>query len=409
MVVDNKNKEYLITNILVLLVVVMPFNPIILAPLVLGLLLVVFLAIGDKKQKRSYIKRYKIGLLTPLYGLFGVLGMFYSFQKGISYDRVSFLIPLIVIPLLLICLNIHLNKLIIIKKAFIYACFVFCLLAFTTLFYNYVVNFQHRLNYNFIQRSMYHYHYPYDVLYVNSAVIFLLFSNFRPIFKGVVYVVFFIFIILSGVRMGLVCFVLISFSFAICNYKSFINIKSLIGLVIGIILAIVLITSSRYVNDKFFDSIEKLGLNISGQVSDIGAKYHDISIRNKLWRSSVEALNGHELLGYGPKGSRDALNRVYEKNTYNNILNFNSHNQYITTTLNHGYIGLSLLLSILFIAFFYILKTKNLELGLLLLIVIMSFFTESILERQKGVFFFGFFITLIFIEIKNRATVKVTA
>jgi O-antigen ligase len=391
-----KGKKQLVDFCFYAFIAVLPFT-LILTPVFIGLVITFFIPFGDKERFLIRFKEKKIVWILIGFYVLHIIGLLFS--SNINYNRIDTQLLIILVPLVFLALNLKLIQISSAKKIYVISCVVFCLFALLTFFYNLIVNYEHRLNYNFVQRSMYHYHFPYDALYINAAYILLLFnSNFKR-FKLVFSILFFTVVILFGVRTGLATFLFITGIYLFFNFKQFFNLKSLLVLLSILLLSFLLIRNSKYVNDKFFDSLSKLGFNTEQYVSDIGAKYHKITLREKLWSSAKEAFNKspNKILGYGPQGSREILDKIYKKNEYD-ISGINSHNQYLTTCLNNGVLGLLFLIAIFITALILSFKIKSIQNALLVLIITLAFITESMLERQKGVTFFAVFISLIFIE-----------
>ncbi|MDY8138683.1 O-antigen ligase family protein [Aquimarina sp. 2201CG5-10] len=392
-----KNKSKIVEFCFFLVIAVLPFT-MILSPISIGLLLGVFLIFGDKSDLKEVLLRNKVLILITVYYFFQIISMFYSSDFGISYKRIETQIPLLIIPILFALIKLDLKQIYKAKTVFIIACVIFCIIALITLGYNLIINYEHRLNYNFVQRSMYHFHYPYDVMYINVANVFLLFGGVIKKYKTPITLLFLCFIVLSGTRMGVFTYLLVTFIYGIRNFKKILNIQTILILLGVMALTVLLINTSQYVNDKFYDSLSKLGLNTKTYVSDIGEEYHNITLRQKLWNTSYEAFKEKEVLGYGTKTSKIILNDLYNKKGYKNLKDLNSHNQYLTTALELGFVGLLLLILILIISFKMVYRTKNLTQLLVVLVIMLAFFTESVLVRQKGVVFFSIFISLLIIE-----------
>jgi len=372
----------------------------ILAPIALGLLIAVYLLIGNKQNFLKQVKK-KLPILTLVFFyLLYVLGMLYSSKYGISYNRIDTQLFLVLVPFIFIALDLNLKQIDSVKRVYVISCVIFCLVALTTLIYNLIINYEHRQDYNFVQTSMYHYHYPYDVLYLNAAYVIILFNRGIKQFNFLATFLIFIFIVLSGVRIGFVIFAIITIVYLTINFKRLISFKSILIMTAFLFIGILLIKNSKYVNDKFFDSLSKIGFKTEKYVSDIGEDYHKISLRIKLWSSAIKALksNPNVVIGYGPQGSREVLNKIYEEEGYDKIIDMNSHNQYLTTLLNNGIIGLIILFLIFFLGLYFSLKLKSTQNILLIFITMMAFITESMLERQKGVVFFTVFLSIILLE-----------
>jgi hypothetical protein len=95
------------------------------------------------------------------------------------------------------------------------------------------------------------------------------------------------------------------------------------------------------------------------------------------------------------KESENILIQQINKYRYFAKKKYNFHNQYLQTFATVGFFGLIILIYLLsHLVVISIIKQDYIVLAFLFLIV-MSFFTESMLERQAGVVFFTFFYLLL--------------
>ncbi len=123
-------------------------------------------------------------------------------------------------------------------------------------------------------------------------------------------------------------------------------------------------------------------------------KWGGRSIRIHKWLNTLELIADQPLLGTGAGDMQDELQKVYSKNKFDIAYNyrFNPHNQYLQTWASSGLIALFLLFGVLLLSFIYAINSRNaLYVGLVLLLAL-SMISESILERQKGLVFFSFFL-----------------
>ena len=86
--------------------------------------------------------------------------------------------------------------------------------------------------------------------------------------------------------------------------------------------------------------------------------------------------------------------------------NFNAHNQFLQVLIDHGLIGLLILLFYSFFMIYSSIVKKKFIFTIFLCIIILNFLTESILETQSGVIFFAFFNTILFFDWFNLKTLK---
>ena len=118
------------------------------------------------------------------------------------------------------------------------------------------------------------------------------------------------------------------------------------------------------------------------------------SIRIHKWLNTMELISEQPFLGTGAGDMQEKLMETYKKNDFLIAydLKFNPHNQYLQTWASSGMIGLFLLLAILLYSLIYAIDSKNALYIALVLVIALSMLTESMLQRQKGLVFFSFFL-----------------
>lgn len=123
-------------------------------------------------------------------------------------------------------------------------------------------------------------------------------------------------------------------------------------------------------------------------------KWGGRSIRIHKWLNTLELIKEQPFLGTGAGDMQSELMKTYKKNDFLIAfdLNFNPHNQYLQTWASSGLVGLILLLGILLLSLIYSIDSKNALYIALVLILALSMLTESMLQRQKGLVFFSFFL-----------------
>jgi O-antigen ligase len=127
-----------------------------------------------------------------------------------------------------------------------------------------------------------------------------------------------------------------------------------------------------------------------------------------IWREGVEVIKENVLFGTGT-GSEDQalakrLNKVDAKFWdsggvyYLSRGGYNYHNQYLQWLASNGVLGLVFLVVMIGVALFSSLRKKKGLVSAWLVLILVSFLTESMLERQAGVLFFSFFFGLFVIN-----------
>ncbi|MEM6963283.1 MAG: hypothetical protein AAF573_00870, partial [Bacteroidota bacterium] len=103
-------------------------------------------------------------------------------------------------------------------------------------------------------------------------------------------------------------------------------------------------------------------------------------------------------LGVGTGDIQDELNKIYQKRNLQTELQYNqnTHNQYLQTTATLGILGGTWLLVLYFLPFYQAFRHKDYLYCLFILLILLAFLTESILQTQRGTMLVGFFHSLFF-------------
>jgi O-antigen ligase len=123
-------------------------------------------------------------------------------------------------------------------------------------------------------------------------------------------------------------------------------------------------------------------------------QWNSVNLRMLEWKASVNGIGNAWLLGVGPGDAQGVLDKFYfnfSESTAN--LTYNTHNQYLQTTLELGVAGLLALSVCLFKPLFFSMNVSPVFVAFILLFSIMCL-TESMLARQKGIVFFTMFESL---------------
>jgi O-antigen ligase len=118
--------------------------------------------------------------------------------------------------------------------------------------------------------------------------------------------------------------------------------------------------------------------------------------RYVITQASFNIIKRNPVFGVGVGDRMDEMVSEYNRlGVTNPTLYYNPHNQYIDTLMTTGVFGLTLLLAILAIPLIAAIRSKNILHVSFLIIIAMCSLSESILERQMGMVFFGFFYGLL--------------
>jgi O-antigen ligase len=130
------------------------------------------------------------------------------------------------------------------------------------------------------------------------------------------------------------------------------------------------------------------------EYSGPGDNQNGLAARIFIWHSALNLIKEKPVLGYGLKGAEDELIKQYQSRRFEIGIpdKYNSHNQYMETTLKSGIIGLALMLAIFIIPLLEGIRQKKLLLVLMVIHFMIVSLVEGTLEMQQEIIFYCFFI-----------------
>ena len=116
-------------------------------------------------------------------------------------------------------------------------------------------------------------------------------------------------------------------------------------------------------------------------------------------KAGLSVVEENYLFGVGIGDRTEAIDEYYIKNDFK-CIGFNSHNQYVDTTVSIGILGLLALLGyfIVPIVLFYINKDWDVVFMLFLFMIAFNAVFEAIFETQVGILFFNYIYCLLFYD-----------
>lgn len=144
---------------------------------------------------------------------------------------------------------------------------------------------------------------------------------------------------------------------------------------------------------------------VTGLKTDLSNPVLAESVEPRLtrWNASLELVAKKPFIGYGA-GSEVSLlgDQFFNKKLYISYLNrFNAHNQYLTFLLITGIAGLLVYLLTLAYGFKMALRENDLLFFIFLLLITIVSLSESLLNAEKGVFFYSLFFSLFVFSIPS--------
>ena len=116
------------------------------------------------------------------------------------------------------------------------------------------------------------------------------------------------------------------------------------------------------------------------------------------WKAGINIIKKNLVFGVGTGDIQDELNKKYNNTPLmdaNVINNFNTHNQFIEIMAENGLIGILLFLILFSQMIFISISERNVIYFVFIIIIMVSFFFETMLNRLAGVSFFSLFSFLL--------------
>jgi O-antigen ligase len=126
------------------------------------------------------------------------------------------------------------------------------------------------------------------------------------------------------------------------------------------------------------------------------------------WNLAADLIRKKPLTGYGTGSEKNLLKEQYFNNKlYISFLNeFNVHSQYLSFMLRSGIFGLLIYLIVLCYAFVQSIRKKDFLFFSFLLLIATVSVSENILDVNKGIFFYSFFLSFFLMTVNNELFYK---
>ncbi len=364
-------------------------------PYAIGLLIFNWvIGIASLKGIKAALKNPFFIIAVVFYFLY-LISDLYSFSVDASFDlreKVSlFIFPVIIFS----SFRLSKEQVVTIVKSLCYGCFFACIIA---LIHAFILYFQYH-QFAFYYSPLATFHHPgYLAMYIDLSVAVLIYSlffnakglsRFKTSFIIFQLIFFTIFLALLISKMGIICYCVILIVTAFYLFKRKQKIKMGFMIITG--LAIILFLSSDFLVTRDYkrfiaveNSIEQHQLNASSVEST--------NVRVFVWSSACKVIKRNIFAGVGTGHVEDSLMAQYKNDKVTGAFkeHLNAHNQFLQTTLALGILGGLLLLFNLIYPSVFAIKNDNYLYLVFLIIIFMNCLTESVLESQAGVVFYGF-------------------
>ncbi len=199
--------------------------------------------------------------------------------------------------------------------------------------------------------------------------------------------IFIIVIYLLSSRAGVIAAIIVlSLYFVIKFYGRVSKVILIAFLIIAALGSVVMLNT----NERLKYSLEELSQ------SGINGTFAKDS-RYMIWKSAFGVIRSNLVLGVGTGDASEELKKEFKSRGYTEGYydNLNAHNQFLEILLENGIIGLIIFLSLLGYIIYIAISEHNLLLGLFIIMMVVFFMFETVLNRLAGITFFPLFVFLL--------------
>lgn len=380
-----------------------------------GLLIVITIFYFSYSQVKKNIFNSLITILFLLYFIITALSLIYTEDINYGIKALIRLSPFLIFPLVILNFSDFFNRKLI-EKCLFYFCLGLLISVVSCLIYcsyqTYLFGAFNPLNesntnlfsyFNLTKLVGIHpiYFGVYILLGMSYLIVKLIENRGDKLVSTInisLLLLFLVFLFLLNSFMLIIILTFLSFFFLVYCIKNRIGTKLI---TIFLFLSIYPVYEASYFLQEKFK-----GINILEDITNkdfSGNDFTAIKARNAKASSSIDLIRINPLLGTGIGDAKKELLNQYKINGFIHGFEqeFNSHNQYLTTFISLGAIGLCILLFSIFLMLYESILLRNSFLFCFTVICTLFMLTESILERQFGIVFFSFFSVLLSYNYKS--------
>ncbi len=369
------------------------------AALFIALSLLNWLIEGDFKNKFQIIFQNKFALIFIGFYLLHLIGMLYTTNIDFGLFDLQVKLSLLILPLLLVSRPLNISQVNKVFVFFIAGGIVASFILLSRAIYIYATI--HENNF-FYQAFSIFVHPSYLSMYFNVCIVWLLLalysysdnkSKYFNAYATTIILFFSFIIVLLSSKLGLLTLVLIYLVvplYLIIKRKKYVI--GIVGVLLISISSFCLIRFVPEIGDRLNNAIHAISSSSDNQTDT-----ESTAVRLLIWKAGNQVISENFIFGAGTGDSKDALMSEYQKRgmtgAYGHKLN--AHNEFYQVFVSIGLIGFIVFLVSLFYPLIKRFKQANAIYGLFLVIIILNFIPESMLESQAGVMFYAFFNSLL--------------
>lgn len=383
----------------------LPFHRILFTYLALLFFIVFFLYPNFSNLKNNWKKWHWIIGLNTAYFFTLLIGMLYTEDKILGWNNLETKLALLVTPIVAF-LGLQLNKQQIEKSLvyFVYSLAIALIICLITAVFRY---YESGDVYEFYYGNLSLFKHPgYFAMYLNFGFVLSIQAAANYAFGRkwllIALSLFFCFgILLLNSRTAIIVLLLLIPINLWALVKSGFSIRNTIFMLLLLVGGILYFsTQAKPVANR----IKHAQIELKESLGNDNKKLSNSGVRLFIWKESLNVFKENLFFGVGTGDVRSELLIRYNTNEINVAAekNYNAHNQFLQAAMATGIFGLIALLMMVMVPLYLGIKHNLLLLIAFYSITFMSFFTESMLERQDGVMYFAVFNVILWFYFKNN-------
>ncbi|NVN94889.1 MAG: O-antigen ligase family protein [Bacteroidetes bacterium] len=380
-------------------------------PIILSLIVLNWIMEFNFKSKTKLLisenKLPNFFLFISIYVLY-VIGLIYTSNFAYASFDLEVKLTFLLIPVVFFSSDFSkFDKKSIIKVfiSFIGGCFLSSILSMLHSYYLYQSN---NTSFWFFYSSASAFHHPsYISMYLIFAMTIIVYLLINDLIKnrklkyifGLILIWFFIYVIMLSSKAGIFSLIIgIVFLLGYWIIKKRNYLISIIMIIIFILSIALGANKIPLVTNRITSSFQALKSN----KNDVNIEDGTVQ-RMEIWKTSLDIIKDHFLIGVGTGDVKDELLAHYDKKgmTFAKANNLNAHGQFFQTFITLGFIGFLNLVLMFFIPLFQAIKKPNYIYLFFIIIVFINILVESMFENQAGVVFYTFFNSFLFLSSKQ--------
>lgn len=385
------------------------------APIIVFLMIINWIAEGHFRTKFSALFNDHwtfptLFLLAISFYLLHIISLLYTENMNEGYfeleKKLSFIVfPLIIFPIYSYLFILAKGKYFL--GAYIFGALISSMYCFIQAGIKYLAtgdaSMMYYVNFSILEHPTYYAMYMITAILIIVNLLYREWKNLKKNYRAVFFVLipwFILVIMLSNSRAAILALGLVILFLII--YLIFKTRKYLIGITILVLLAVGGF-STKYLMPHVFDRFNMgIGEVLHARSMEDIKFTNGTTIRIQIYYCSLELAEENLWVGVGPGDVSDELIAKYKLYKFRHAVErgYNAHNQFLQVFIGLGLIGFLIFIGIFLIPFIFAIRNGNFIQMTFILMLLVLFMFESMLQQQAGIMFIIFF--LFFFHSKDR-------